>query len=317
MTGSGDGGDARDEGLVVRIEPRVWTVLVGDEEVPCSLRPHLFEDLGDQKNPVAVGDRVRILREGGRGVVDEVLPRRNRLARKSPKDRGRLQVTAANVDQIVSVSARKHPPLRRGLIDRFQVAAERQGMELVIVVNKCDQGPPEKLARELEVYARVGYPLLFTSAKTGLGVEALADRLAGRTSVLVGHSGVGKSSLLNRIDPDLDLRTGIVAKHGRGRHTTTSVSLWRLANGGRLVDSPGIRGFGLSDIPAPELAILMPDLRPFTSGCRFPDCTHEHEPDCEVRDALERGEIDAERYRSYLRMLHDIQGLEDADDDDA
>lgn len=304
------------DGLVIRIEARAWTVLVGDEEIPCSLRPRLFEDLGDLKNPVAVGDRVKLVREAERGAICEVLPRKNQLARKSPKDRGKLQVTAANVDQVVSVNAAKDPPFRRGLVDRFQVAAERQGMDFVIVVNKCDKGPPKKLAPELAVYERAGYTVLLTSAKTGEGVPALAAQLAGRTSVLVGHSGVGKSSLLNVIDPDLALRTGVVAKHGRGRHTTTSVSLWRLQNGGCLVDSPGIRGFGLSDIPASELAILMPDLRPFTSGCRYPDCTHEHEPACEVQAAVAREQVDGERYRSYLRMLHDIQGIEEQDDDD-
>lgn len=302
-------------GLVIRIEPRAWTVLVGEEEVPCSLRPRLFENLGDLKNPVAVGDQVKLVRESDRGAICEVLPRKNQLARKSPKDRGKLQVTAANIDQVVSVNAAKNPPFRRGLVDRFQVASERQGMDLIIVVNKCDKGPPKKLSRELEVYQRAGYTVLFTSAKTGEGVPALADCLKDRTSVLVGHSGVGKSSLLNVIDPELGLRTGIVAKHGRGRHTTTSVSLWRLQNGGRLVDSPGIRGFGLSDIPAAELAILMPDLRPFTSGCRYPDCTHEHEPDCKVLDALARDEIDGGRYRSYIRMLHDIQGVVEEEDD--
>lgn len=301
------------EARLIRIEPRVWTVDIDGVELPCSLKPKLFENLHGEKNPVAVGDRVVVRVEGGRGVIDEVLPRSNRLCRPMPSDPNVLQVTAANIDQLVSVSATKDPPLRFGLIDRFQVVAERQGMAFCVVINKCDRGRRESVEEKVAVYASMGYPVLFTSAQTGEGVEAFAALLTGRTSILVGHSGVGKSSLLNRIDPGLALRTGNIARHGRGRHTTTSVALWRLPQGGYLVDSPGIRGFGLADIPESELAILMPDLRPHTSACHYPDCTHDHEPRCGVRQAVDEGRVSRTRYESYVRMLASLRGEEDED----
>lgn len=301
------------EGLVVRIEPRTWIVEVEGRDVPCSLKPRLFEGESREKGRVAVGDRVLVALEGERGVVVEVLPRRNRLARPTPRDRDVLQVTAANVDVLVIVSAAADPPLRRGLIDRFLVAAEKNEMDALIVVNKCDKPEGSSVREQVEIYQRLGYPVLLTAAATGQGVPELAVALAGKTALFVGHSGVGKSSLLNAIDPTLVQRTSGLAKHGRGRHTTTSVSLWRLANGGHLVDSPGIRGFGLHDIPSGELGLLMPDLAPFTRDCRFPDCSHDHEPHCAVRAALERGAIDRERYESYLRMLKSLDGDEDED----
>ncbi|MFH0944137.1 MAG: ribosome small subunit-dependent GTPase A [Planctomycetota bacterium] len=278
------------------------------------MKQKLFEQLSDVKTPVAVGDRVRVILEEDRGVIEERLPRKNLLARPSPGDPGILKVTAANIDRLVIVVSARMPPLRTGLIDRFLVTAERQDMLPLIVVNKCDLAARESLLERLKVYGTMGYEIVFTSAKTGDGVERLLSLLKSGTSLLVGHSGVGKSSLMNRLDPDLALRTGTVAKHGRGRHTTTSVSLWRLPHGGHVVDTPGLRGFGLIDVPAPELAILMPDLCPFTSGCRFPDCTHDHEPDCAVRAAVEREEVSADRYDSYLRMLRGIQGKEDPDE---
>ncbi len=299
------------EGLLVRVEPRSWTVEVDGVDVPCSLKPRLFARKTNERNPVAVGDRVLVRLEEGRGVIEEVLPRRNRVARPAAADPATLQVTAANIDLLVIVVATQDPPPRLGLIDRCLVAAERQGMEALIVVNKSDCGRPEEVRERLARYPRMGYPVVFTSALTGSGVEEFGRLLAGRTSLLVGHSGAGKTSLLNRLDPGLERKTGALAKHGRGRHTTTSVSLWRLSNGGHVVDTPGVRAFGLSDVPAAELAILMPDLRPFTGTCRFPDCTHDHEPGCGVRSALDRGAIDAERYASYLRMLHGILGEEE------
>jgi ribosome biogenesis GTPase / thiamine phosphate phosphatase len=287
------------EGILIRIEPRVWWVATPERDVPCSLKPKLFETLTDEKNPVAVGDRVLVALEGERGTIEERLPRRNRLARPTPSDPRVIQVTAANIDL---------------LVDRFLVAAERNAMDAAIVVNKCDRGDRGEIEERLALYREMGYPLLFTSAVTREGIAELEALLANRTSLFVGHSGVGKSSLLNAIDPNLKLRTGVVAKHGRGRHTTTSVSLWRLPKGGFVVDSPGIRGFGIAGIPRGELAILMPDLRPHAVDCRYPDCSHAHEPDCGVRRALEAGLVRPERYESYLRILESLDGARDDDE---
>jgi len=298
------------QGLVIRIEARVWTVEVDGQPVPCSLKPKLFDVQTRRKTPVAVGDRVLLSIEGERGQIEEVLPRRNQLARPSPGDPRVLKVTAANIDRLVIVASARNPPLRPGLIDRFLVTAERQDMHPLVVINKCDRVEPGSLLEELAVYPRMGYALLFTSARTGEGLEALAFELKDRTSLLVGHSGVGKTSLMNRLDPELKLRTGDVARHGRGRHTTTSVALWRLPGGGHVVDTPGLRGFGLLDVPPAELAILMPDLRPFTEHCKYPDCTHDHEPACAVRAAVSQGAISEQRYASYVRMLRDLSGEE-------
>ncbi len=307
---------ARAEGRVVRIEPRVWTVDVDGTAVPCSLRPRLFDEKpAHLKNPVAVGDVVEVTTEGDRGVIEAVRPRTNALARPLPNDPTTLQVTAANLDLLVIVSATKDPPLRLGLIDRYLVAAERQGMDALVVLNKVDRGKPDAARAQLAPYEAMGYEVVAASAKTGEGVDAVRERLRGRTSLFVGHSGVGKSSLMNAIDPGLGLRVGRVARHGRGRHTTTSVSLWPLREGGHVVDSPGIRGFGLFDVAPAELALLMPDLRPFASDCRYPDCTHDHEPDCAVRAAVERKDVSAVRYDSYRRMLAGILGRDDEEDE--
>lgn len=299
------------EGVLFRVEARVWWVATANGDVPCSLRQTLFETKTDEKNPVAVGDRVRISVEGDRGMIEERLPRRNRLGRPTPRDPRIIQVTAANVDQLVIVVAAEDPPLREGLIDRYLVVAERNDMEGVIIVNKIDSGVPDSIAARLAPYREMGYVVLYASALTKFGIEEVEAQLASKTSLFVGHSGVGKSSLVNAIDPNLKLRTGTVAKHGRGRHTTTSVSLWKLPKGGFVVDSPGIRGFGISGIPHAELAILMPDLRPHAVDCHYPDCTHEHEPKCGVRAALAAGTIRPERYESYLRILHSLDGTGD------
>lgn len=295
-------------GVLIRIEARMWSVDIDGVVLPCTLRPKLFQTKTDEKNPVAVGDRVRVTFDGGRGIIEERLPRHNQLGRPTPRDPRIIQVTAANIDQLVIVSAAKDPPLREGLIDRFLVVAERNEMDPVIVVNKIDQTSEAELASRLAIYREMGYPVLFTSTTSNVGIESLEAQLKDKTSLFVGHSGVGKSSLLNAVDPSLTLRTGTVAKHGRGRHTTTSVSLWRLPRGGFVVDSPGLRGFGIVNVPAAELAILMPDLRPHAVDCKYPDCTHAHEPGCTVIQAVNAGLVRRERYDSYLRMLGSLDG---------
>ncbi len=294
------------EGLVVRIEARTWTVEIEGSELPCSLKPSLFQVKSRVKNPVAVGDRVTVQVEGERGVIDAVLPRKNVLLRPTPHNKNVLLSTAANVDVLVVVAATKDPPLRVGLIDRFLVSAESRGMDALIVVNKCDEGDDAAVEDATRVYAEMGYVVMRTSATTGAGIDALKEALAGKTALFVGHSGVGKTSLTNALLPGLEAKIGDVAKHGRGRHTTTHVALYRLENGGHLVDSPGLREFGIIDVPKDELAILMPDLRPFAVDCKYSNCSHSHEPSCAVRAAVERGAVRRERYDSYLRILESL-----------
>ncbi len=297
-------------------------------ELRCTLRGNLWNEERDESRPVAVGDRVDVLVEGpDDGVVEAVHERSNRLARPQPAGRdgsragargkgrgGRTnlrQVVAANLDRLVIVTALVDPPFRAGLVDRFLVKADMEGIDPVVVVNKVDLEPDgvELAAALLEPYAGEGVPLFVTSAETGLGIDALRAEMSEGISLLVGHSGVGKSSLLNAVSPGLRLGVGRVTDHhGRGRHTTTRVSLKRLAAGGWVVDTPGIREFGLDDIPAAELARLYPGFGTLPDACRFNDCLHRDEPDCAVVAALESDELDPERYEGYRRILEEVEG---------
>ncbi len=270
------------------------------------------------ERPVAVGDRVLVdLHESVsgapvEGVVDEVLPRRSQLVRTAPDDKsGRVHVLAANIDRLVIVAALANPPLRPGLVDRFLVAAAREGLAPLVVLNKVDlEGTPDDEGRPLTralvgPYRAAGLDVVEASCLTGEGVPALRLRLSTGVSLVLGHSGVGKSSLINAISPGLDLRIGAVTEyHGRGRHTTSSSRLVRLAGcDGWVVDSPGLREFALDDVEPADLARLFPGFGDLPDGCRFSDCRHRAEPGCAVHAAVERGELARERHETYLRVL--------------
>jgi ribosome biogenesis GTPase len=270
------------------------------------------------ERPVAVGDRVLVdLHEAVsgapvEGVVHEILPRRSQLVRTAPDDRsGRVHVLAANIDRLVVVAALANPPLRPGLVDRFLVAAAREGLAPLVVLNKVDlEGTPDDEGRPLTrallaPYRAAGVDVVETSCSTGEGLAALRERLSTGVSLVVGHSGVGKSSLINGISPGLDLRIGDVTEyHGRGRHTTTSARLLQLSGcEGWVVDSPGLREFALDDVEPSELARLFPGFSELPDACRFSDCRHRAEPGCAVIAAVERGELSRERHDTYLRVL--------------
>jgi ribosome biogenesis GTPase len=250
---------------------------------------------------VAVGDRVWFRSEGtSDGIIERVEPRYGVLSRTS---RARQHVLVANIDQLVIVGSALEPRLKPHLIDRFLVTAEHSGVEPVICVNKVDLADARELQPLIGVYAQLGYRVLTTSAVTGQGIALLTDLLANRASVVAGQSGVGKSSLLNAIDPSLDLAVQAVSDQTeKGRHTTTTASLIPLATGGFIVDTPGIRQFALWDVIPEEVAGYFPEFRPFVSACRFPDCTHEHESHCAVVAAVQRRYIDERRYESYRQM---------------
>jgi ribosome biogenesis GTPase len=286
-----------------------------------------------QKSDLAVGDRLRVTRRpNGELVVAQVLPRTSRLSRPDPLLAHRERVLAANIDLAVVVTALRRPALATGLLDRFLVALAHGGVPAAIVVNKYDlaeappaspassvdtagePGPPAspappdaagdpELAR-LAPYRALRIPFLFCSAKTGLGIEQLRDLLAAKTVVFVGHSGVGKSSLLAALSPELDVRVGEVsAMNARGRHTTTRARIYRLPNDTRIIDTPGIREFGLWKLSREELSGYFEEFEALSPQCRFNDCSHSHEPQCAVREAAASGALDLSRYETYLRIL--------------
>lgn len=262
---------------------------------------------------LAVGDYVVLEQDdsGPAWAIAEILPRRSRLARRVPGGGYGERVVAANVDQVVIVFAAANPEPHPRMLDRFLVIAEANGLAARIVINKVELvGGAGEARQRWSVYERAGYPVHFTSAKRDEGLDALHDALVGRTSVLTGPSGVGKSSLMNAIFPGLDLRVGEISESvNKGRHTTVGGYLHPLPDpeGGYVADTPGLREVGMWALSPSELDACFPEFRPFVDDCRFGDCTHRVEPDCAVRAAVERGEIAPERYDSYLRLRGELE----------
>ncbi len=260
-----------------------------------------------QQSAIAVGDEVRVIERAD--AVFEVVAvegRRSFLARPDPQHGERVRLLAANVDVAVLVLSLRRPALRLGLIDRLRIALARGQVEPLICINKLDLAEPgdtEALIEGLAVHEDAGLACIATSAATGLGIAALRTALAGRTAVFVGHSGVGKSSLLNALDPGLARAIGRVNPSiGKGRHTTTSSGLFELACGGRVIDTPGIREFGVGALSAADLAEAFPEIAELARTCRYRNCAHAAEPGCAVRAAGESGALAAERWRAYQRL---------------
>ncbi|MHB8574017.1 MAG: ribosome small subunit-dependent GTPase A [Dehalococcoidia bacterium] len=260
-----------------------------------------------QHDPVSIGDRVRALPAGdGTGVIEAVVERdRGAFSRGDPAGGERLLTTVAGLDQLICVFAAAKPEPHLRLLDRLLVLCELQGIAAVICLNKVDLGVGTSLAARLQVYRDAGYPVLQTSVAARRGIEALAAQLAGRTSAFLGPSGVGKTSLLNALQPGAGERTGLVSDStNKGRHTTIGTRLYPLASalGGYIADTAGIRGLGLPGDVSDRLDGCFPEFRPYLGACRHAGCTHIHEPGCAVRDAVRAGAIDHDRYDSYHRL---------------
>lgn len=269
----------------------------------------------DETNPLAVGDRVELRMEGDEtALVTAIRPRHNQLSRRAAGNRGavREHVIVANVDMAWCVQSVFGPKFNSGFVDRFLVAAEARHVAAGLVLNKADLMEEQPRAQEAmafwsALYRKIGYPVLVTSAETGAGVDALRDALSGRVSVVSGPSGVGKSSLLNVVEPGLGLRTSHIGeKTQKGRHTTTFATLYE-ASGGWVADTPGVREFGIWDMSPVELGGYFVEFRPYIPDCRFPNCTHVHEPGCCLIDAVEAGEVTQERYASYVGILETVE----------
>jgi ribosome biogenesis GTPase len=294
-------------GTVVQVSTGLCRVQLAEQAVLCALRGTLSAEDTGLTNVVAVGDEVLVsLDSAGQGVVEAVLPRRCALVRPDVFYSHLQQVVVANADQLLIVSSWREPALWLELIDRYLITAQRNGLAPVICVNKVDlAGHVSACQARMQPYLDLGYQVLFTSALNGQGVGALRETLRGRTTVLAGLSGVGKSSLLTAVQPGLELRTAEVSeRRHEGRHITTQVTMLKLEMGGFVVDTPGIREFGLGGLRRPELASFYPEIVAVRDDCQFSDCSHTHEPGCAVRLWARRGRISKDRYRSYIK-IHD------------
>lgn len=254
---------------------------------------------------VVIGDRVRVAPEDELFTIEEVLPRETEIARRVAGGR-KAKVVAANVDRVLVVVAAADPPPRERQIDRLLVVGESAGADVLLVVNKVDLGEAGATDGLVGLYRDVGYTVLPTSARTGEGIEVLREVLGSGVSALIGPSGAGKSSLLNALSPGLRLRTGELGQRSRqGRHTTVSARLLALPDGGKVADTPGFGDVGVWGVEATDLDRCFPEFRPLLDGCRFRGCSHLHEPDCAVREAVERGEIAPGRYESYAVLMEE------------
>lgn len=297
--------DAREyDGRVIKSFGKRFIVSTSDGTFDCDLRGRFRLTMGDSVTPVAVGDHVSILVEQPPyGVIESVHPRRNKISRPDIINPEREQVIVANCDQLIVVGSVAKPRLKLGAIDRFLLVAEKNGMDGVVVINKTDLGHADALNRAIDIYRTAGYPVVATSAVTRDGISALRDIVQLKTSMFCGHSGVGKSSLLNTVQPGLTVETGEVSEAtGKGTHTTTTVELHPLSFGGYVVDTPGIRVIGLWGLTAEDLPELYPEFRSRLADCRFRNCMHIGEPDCAITAAVESGEVARERYDGYLRI---------------
>lgn len=318
---SWDGGTLRLNGTVMAVSRGFYEVQTNDGVLLCTLRGRLRKELvhaerqGGRKgvvtsrqlvrDPVAVGDMVHVLLgENRTGVIEIIHPRERSFARSGPET-GALQTMVAGIDQIIVVFAAQHPAPHLTMLDRFLVLAHAAGLDAAIVINKIDLGVPDEVERALRLYRRLGYPVVTTSVGGGDGIDELQHLLVGKTSALVGPSGVGKTSLLNRLEPTLGQRVRAVSNAtGKGLHTTVGSRLFPLSGpgGGYLADTAGLRELSTATVSREDLPACFPEFQPLLDRCTLRDCTHLQEPGCAITEAVRIGAVDASRYRSYRHM---------------
>lgn len=294
-------------GVVLRATGSLYEVLLGERTVSCRIRGRLRLKGVRSTNPVVVGDIVRCERdETGETVIADVEPRRNYIIRRASNLSKESHIIAANLDQALLVATLFSPETAPEFIDRFLVTCEAYKVPVTILLAKADlaRTVPEAMAAFHDTYERAGYRVIDVSATEGEGVDTVRDLLRGRTTLLSGNSGVGKSTLVAAVERTAEVRTAEISRsHHKGRHTTTFSTMYPLSEGGYIIDTPGIKGFGLIDIDDAELAHYFPEMMRWLPECRYYNCSHTHEPDCAVIEAVERGDIALSRYESYLKIL--------------
>lgn len=301
------------EGLVIKSTGSWYTVKTNEGEIHnCRIKGRFRMEGIRTTNPISVGDRVDFEEDSESSVIVNIHDRKNYIIRKSSNLSKHSQIIASNVDQAFLIITVNYPLTTTTFIDRFLAAAEAYRIPVRLIFNKIDRYRPNDLKRLNELkdtYERIGYKCFEISAKKGIQLDIIKEALKGQINLLSGHSGVGKSTLINAIQPGLDLKTGDISEaHSQGKHTTTFSEMFELDFGGYIIDTPGIRGFGTIDMEKGEMSHFFPEIFKASEKCQFHNCTHIHEPNCSVKAAVELNEISLSRYESYLGMV-----MEDAD----
>jgi len=301
-----------EKGLVIKSTGSWYTIKADDGSIhECRLKGKFRIKGIRNTNPIAVGDIVDYQLADEANVISNIHKRRNFIIRKSSNLSKKSQIIAANIDQAFLIVTVNYPVTTTTFIDRFLASAEAYRINVKLIFNKIDlynKQDKQKLAELKEIYTRIGYKCMEVSATSDINIDLLKEELKGKINVLSGHSGVGKSTLINAIEPNLDLRTGEISEaHLQGRHTTTFSEMFDLENGGYIIDTPGIRGFGVIDMEEDEISHYFTDIFKYSENCQYNNCKHIHEPKCAVKDAIEKGLISYSRYESYLSIILDIE----------